>query len=682
MTKQQCIDSYIKQDYKLQEIGLHQEKPKALLLKNWQNKPTNTNIGSKNMFAVIQEDNKIVFDFDNTKFNEILNDYLNKTLVVKTGNEGTHYYFKDISRVKPIKTSKLYSKGKVIGDIKAHKSYVIGCGSSYIENGITKEYTKISNTYKVLEIDCEKIIKLLKDNGITTTKTETTKPRKITDELTQGSRNSELLQTARKYFRDDLNLKKGLEFFFTHNRHYIKPPLDESEVKQVVTSAYNFVKDQKGIGKEKKYKNDEWYDTALEIQSNSHIITVRESREGWIYSKKEGVYLPNADTYIDEQAEKLIYKCKSQSRYEIKNTIKSNGTMILARELFDGDIIIALDGILDEKTFEIKNHSPEYLATTKLPFNLKSSATNTKLWRHITRNIIEPKDTNIFLEIIWILLTRKNPYKKLIVFKGIQNTQKTALEKILTWIIGEENISNEKPQIFLKGGDRFSTSKFIGKRANFYDEIGNLTPDMLENLKAMVGALRQRAEIKNSNDERHFDPEKFLFIFSTNQLGAIYSKLDDPSIITRFQFMLFKNVIPAEKMSGNWEDDFFDDDEDKQSAIDTIIRFVIAYKKSGFKTKWSTVEETKLILKEELPIDEKYFDSDRLILDKNSKVSFDDILEDFNSFTNKKVKHQALGILLRQHGLKKSPSGGKTFYKGWKLTYSKNNHRIFEGKEN
>ena len=168
MTKQNCVESYTSQGYKLQEIGLNQEKPKALMLSNWQNKPTNTNIGEENMFAVIQEDNKLVFDFDDEEFNEVLNDYLDKTLVVKTGNDGRHYYFKDIVRIKPIKTTKLYFKGRVIGDIKAHKSYVVGCGSSYIEDNITKEYTKVSSTDKILEIDCEEVIQILKEKGITT----------------------------------------------------------------------------------------------------------------------------------------------------------------------------------------------------------------------------------------------------------------------------------------------------------------------------------------------------------------------------------------------------------------------------------------------------------------------------------------------------------------------------------
>ena len=56
-------------------------------------------------------------------------------------------------------------------------------------------------------------------------------------------------------------------------------------------------------------------------------------------------------------------------------------------------VISALDGVLNPKTFEITEHSPDYLTTTKLPFNFKSDSNNNKLWNHIL-TIIDPEDIN------------------------------------------------------------------------------------------------------------------------------------------------------------------------------------------------------------------------------------------------------------------------------------------------
>ena len=396
----------------------------------------------------------------------------------------------------------------------------------------------------------------------------------------------------------------------------------------------------------------------------------------WYYSKKEGAYLPDGDTIIDEQSQELVRQCTIRTRNEVKATIKSNKTMIASEELFESVHINTLNGILDPKTFELHPHSHKYLTTTKLPFSVNFKAKNMKLWNHIL-TIIDEKDINLIKELIWICISGNNPFKKLFVFKGIPNTQKTTLSDIIVWIIGKNNVSREKPQLFLTKDTRFSTSKFIGKRMNTASEIGNLSKEMIENLKSLVGAEKQNTERKNDNTERYFDPTKFVFLFTTNTLGSIYSSIDDSSIITRFQFLIFKNVIDENKANGLWYDSLFDNDEDKQTAIDTVVKIVIEYKKGQSlgkipKTNWSNIIQTKEILKEEMPREDKYFDEDRIIRnDKGGKLPLIEVKKDFESFVGYKIKEQALGILMKHHGFKSGTSNGLTYFKGWML----NSHR-------
>ena len=53
--------------------------------------------------------------------------------------------------------------------------------------------------------------------------------------------------------------------------------------------------------KEKSYKNSDWCYVADEIQGNSDFVTLRETKKIWRYNKKEGVYEPDGDTFIDEE---------------------------------------------------------------------------------------------------------------------------------------------------------------------------------------------------------------------------------------------------------------------------------------------------------------------------------------------------------------------------------------------
>ena len=273
------------------------------------------------------------------------------------------------------------------------------------------------------------------------------------------------------------------------------------------------------------------------------------------------------------------------------------------------------------------------------------------------------------MELIWICISWNNPFKKMFIFKGATNTQKSTLADILVWIIGNSNVSREKPEQYLMKGSRFSTSKFIGKRINIASEIGNFDEEMLENQKSLVGAELQNTEKKGDNTERYFDPTKFVFLYTTNTLGKIYSSIDDASVITRFQFLIFRNQIAEEKTNGQWDSDFFDDEGDKKSAIETIVNIVVNYKRAQSlgkipKTKWSNIADTKKILDEEMPIEDKYFKDERIIEYGGKQLTLIQIKNDFISFVGYDVDNQMMGYIMKKHGYKSNKGNDGTIYKG------------------
>ena len=195
------VRNYNSQNYKTLEIPqIANADPKALLRKEWQNLPNEENIKTS-MYAVIQDENNLVIDIDDVELNNVLESYLDKTLVTETGNGGRHYYFKDIQRDgNGIRISKLFHKGMEVGDIKASTSYVIGIGSSYVEDGVKKEYKQISTTDKVLEINCEEVLSKLSANGITTGSNDLSKQQR--NQLRQRFKNElpPLQGTSNPYF--------------------------------------------------------------------------------------------------------------------------------------------------------------------------------------------------------------------------------------------------------------------------------------------------------------------------------------------------------------------------------------------------------------------------------------------------------------------------------------------------
>ena len=416
----------------------------------------------------------------------------------------------------------------------------------------------------------------------------------------------------------------------------------------------------------KMYENEDFDLVANLIQSDYSFVTIRENENIWCYDKIEKFYKPKGETIIKENCQKYIRKCKKNYVNEVIEQIRRNETYIDSADLLESKHINTQDGILNPITFEVESHSPEYLTTSKLPFTINyTHAHNTKLWRHIL-SIIDPKDINLIMELIWICISWNNPFKKCFVFKGEPNTQKTTLADILVWVIGKNNVSREIPNKFL-GKNEFSTSQFINKRMNIASEIGGLTENMLERLKSLVGAEDQGTEIKYQQGRSIFDSKRFVFLFTTNKLGEIYSSINDNSVITRFQFLIFRNKIGDSKANGQWDDTFFTDKEDKQSAINTLVRFVIAYKKAKVKTKWSNIAQTKQILKEEQPIEDRYFEDGRLIEKLGFKVSLSDIRKDFESFTGHRVSNQELGYILKKHGINTTRRSNVRYVSGYTI---------------
>lgn len=425
---------------------------------------------------------------------------------------------------------------------------------------------------------------------------------------------------------------------------------------------------QRRRSNKKNHMLHEYYNIVDEIFENDFFITLRDSKKIWYYDKEESIYVPHGESYIEQLIDELTNEPEIKTRNEVIAIIKSR-TYVDTKEFFNSKYITTLDGVLDPDTFENLGHAPDLYSRKKLPFNIESEAKNFKLWQHIL-TIIDPKDINILMELIWICISKKNPFKKLFVFMGLTNSQKSTLAEILTWIVGEENVSFVKPQKFLSKSSRFDTAQFIDKSMNISTEIGNLTENEIETLKGLVGAEIQTAERKNDNTAYTFDPNKFVFLFTTNKLGGVYANIDDNSLITRFQFMIFRNIIDDSKTDGLWYADFFTDDKDRQSAIDTVVKFVLAYKKSQVfgstpKTKWSTITETKSILRQEMPLEDKYFADERMIKFPRSKLTLDEIRNDFEKFVGYELKNRDMGVILKKNGYNTKQSNSKTILEGY-----------------
>lgn len=561
MSKQICIQSYDFQGYKLQEIGLNQKLPKALVLLNWQNLPTNTNIGDENMFAVIQEDNKLVIDIDSKlgDFNYLVNEFLDKTLVVKTGNNGRHIYLKDIVRIEKylLTTKDLYLNDIHVGELKAHKSYVVGCGSSYIEDDITKEYTKVSTTDKVLQVD---VLEVLKHLGLTlkdTVKTETKKT-----ELKEGSRNKRCFKTACDLFEhEDYNFKDGLNFIRTMNKLSEKP-LEESEVKATVKSAWKRIESKDG---DEQPKGVNIYAVALQLMAEYPFITLEGSKNKEILVYVDGVYKKYGEDIISKRSRKLSLGIKNSHIAEIRGIVKDE-TGYHPREIFDNKtfVITLKNKTFNLKTGEVLEHSPKLLSRVKIPIYYDAAAKCPRFDKFLESSLIsyetndegekievvDERKIRTVLESMALCLIKDNELvQKAFMHTGKGSNGKSILFGILFAMLGVDNVSAKTIHDF--EGNNFAAASLENVLANICADVGSKGIYETEALKKIISGDPLDCERK-FYDSYTFQPYATL-IFSANEIPIVEDESD--AFARRFELI-------------EWEKSFYGKDRD--NTVKTI----------------------------------------------------------------------------------------------------------------
>jgi len=513
MSLNEYVREYRKQGYRTLEMPENPEKPKALLRKAWQDLPSDENITTK-MYAVVQDHNDIVVDIDDVNLNNILESYLDKTLVVETGSEGRHYYFKDTPRVKQVKTTKLYKENIPIGDIKAKTSYVIGIGSSYTdieENDKIKSYKQISTTNKVLQIDFEEILTKLKENGITTTKSTYLKPR-IIDKAQEGERNTQCFKVACKLFKDHSTLEEAKTFMKTWNKTNDKP-LDESEVIRTVESAFKTVKQ-----KEPKEEEIKIYKIAEQLMNEYTFVTMDKTEEILFYS--DGIYLEGGEQVISKRSRKLAENIKLHHIREIQGIIKDETGYIKIDE-FDKDshIINLKQGLFNLKTGTIEEHSPDYLSRVRIPIYHNPKATCPRFDKFLDSSLeSDEKKIRSVLEMMAYTLIKDNRLlEKAFMNTGNGSNGKSVLFDILIAMLGKENVSAKTIHDFQT--NHFATSALENKLANICADVGNQGITETETLKKIITGDLLDCE-KKFMPSYAFYPYATL-IFSANEIPEV-----------------------------------------------------------------------------------------------------------------------------------------------------------------
>ena len=309
-------------------------------------------------------------------------------------------------------------------------------------------------------------------------------------------------------------------------------------------------KERKGEKEEEERREHRFFDEkgrfiakrlADEIMSKHKFLTLEDTEEVLYYDESEGIFKRGGETLIKKLCEKYLGEEANTHRVnEVIGHIQRS-TYTKRSELDENPHLICVkNGVLDLKTMELKEHSPDYKLTVRIPVKYDPEAECPEI-RKFLSEILHPEDIPVIEELFGFCLYRKYFIHKAFMFVGSGWNGKSTLLALFEAFLGKENVSSVSLQEISE--DRFSKAELYEKLANI---VADLPPKALKDtgdFKRLVGEDTVRAQRKFR------EPFKFenyaKFIFSCNQLPMTTDESD--AYYSRWVIVDFPNVFEPER---------------------------------------------------------------------------------------------------------------------------------------
>ena len=315
----------------------------------------------------------------------------------------------------------------------------------------------------------------------------------------------------------------------------------------------------KKLFKSQKTKQQAVWKIAKMLIDKFHIKTITEAKPE-IYLYQKGVY-KEGEAVLKFQIQHILEESyRNNDINEILGKVK-NATPF-ARTDFDSNkfLINLKNGVLNIITRKFRGHSPDNLFLNILPVEYNESVDCPAIKKFLSE-ILKENDIPIIQEWFGYCLFRQYFIKKAMIFVGERDTGKTTTIRLLSALLGKNNISGSSLQKI--STDKFAVAQMYGKYANIYDDLS--FRDIQDNgmFKIATGAGLITGEYKFGNQ---FNFENYAKLtFACNKIPKIKDMYDDAYfsrwIVIRFDNeikeqdpLLIEKLTVKEEMSGllNW----------------------------------------------------------------------------------------------------------------------------------
>lgn len=312
----------------------------------------------------------------------------------------------------------------------------------------------------------------------------------------------------------------------------------------------------------------------------------KKNKQMYYYYPKKGVYIPNGNDLIHTEAINILRSHNHISlAEEVIHNIKYK--TLMKPEFFkpyDPYIINVRNGLLDIRTGELSEHTPEYLSTIQFDIKYDPQARCPVFNQFMLDVLPNEMERTVMLEYMgYLLVPLPNTFQKFIMILGLPGTGKSKLMSVIRRIIGKENrcaVDLQKLE-----NDRFALYRLFNK-------LVNICADMPKTAMADNSVLKK---ITGSDDDLLGEPkgkDSFEFhnfckiICSLNKLPYVP---DDMAFFRRLMLIDMNQVMEGTDK----EDPHIEEKLTTDSELSGIMNLIIENFNNVLKNKKFSYTRTK-----------------------------------------------------------------------------------------
>ncbi|MBH0228836.1 phage/plasmid primase, P4 family [Halobacillus yeomjeoni] len=274
-----------------------------------------------------------------------------------------------------------------------------------------------------------------------------------------------------------------------------------------------------------------------------------------LYAYEHGVYKNKARLKVRKLAQlKLGEEARRNRVEEVIYYLESQKVLGPEDLNINHSHLNVLNGMVNWKTGDLKDHTPTYLSTIQVPVTYNPQAKCPK-FDHFLKEVVDEGAISMVHEMMGYLLIPKSNLEKAFMLTGTGANGKSTLLYVIEKLIGKDNIANVPLQDL--ESNRFKKAQLYGKLANIFADLSSSIMEGSSVFKTLVSGDRIDGEFKGK-DSFSFTPFAKL-IFSANELPPS-TELGD-SFFRRWEIINFPNQFKGSARKHDLKHDLTTKDE-------------------------------------------------------------------------------------------------------------------------